>query len=255
MPNFSVILVEPKYQGNIGSVARVMKNLGFRNLVLINPPEIGGQARSMAMRGRDILENATILEKFDELEELFDFLIASSAVIAGDRNAMRTPIPPGELKNAMETDGEIGLVFGREDYGLFNGEIEACDVLVSIPANPEYPTFNLAQSAAILLYEVSRLEGEHDAKGHSNKPKKLKKLKRIDATEKRILLEKFDFLVDEIYNRDFERRLIKKTFRQLVGRAFISGREAFTLTGLFRRTLGRIEGIDKDRGDVINGEE
>ncbi len=233
MPEFSVVLIEPKYEGNIGSVARVMKNFGFNELVLVNPSDIGKEARAMAMHGIDVLENAKILKYFDELKDKFDFLIATSAIIASDRNFIRTPILPEELKNAIGKDGKIGLVFGREDYGLLNDEISLCDMLVSIPANPEYPTLNISQSVAIILYEISKFE-------INQKIMNLKKFKTADKTEKEILLKKFDELADLAYEEGFHNRISKKAFRQIIGRAFISGREAFTLTGVFRKSAEKI---------------
>jgi tRNA/rRNA methyltransferase len=233
MASFSVVLVEPRYGGNVGSVARVMKNFGFKELVLINPPELEKEARAMAMHGRDVLENAGVLDGFGKLKEEFDFLVATTAIIATDKNPMRTPVFPEDLRNSLEIDGRVGLVFGREDYGLCNEEIELCDLIVSIPASGEYPTLNLSHSVAILLYEISK-------QGHERKRGGLKKFKGVNLTEKRVLLEKFDALVDSVHSREQDAKLAKKTFRQLIGRAFISGRESFTLIGLFRKALRKI---------------
>lgn len=230
----SVILVEPRYEGNIGSVARVMKNFGFSELVLVNPPSLGGEARAMAMHGRDLLEDAKVVDNFSSLKDEFDFLIATTAVIATDRNPLRTPIPVQDLRNALEVDGRIGLVFGREDYGLLNEEIEVCDLIVSVPANSEYPTLNLSHSVAVILYELSR-------QGFEGERKRLKKFQRADLVEKKVLLEKFDSFVDLVHGREQDAKLAKKTFRQLIGRAFISGRESFTLIGLFRKAAKKIK--------------
>ncbi len=234
MPKFSVVLVEPKYEGNIGSVARVMKNLGFQELILVNPPQISKEARIMAMHGVDILENSIVVNNFKKIRGWFDFLVATTAIVAGDRNPMRTPVFPEDLLNSLDVEGDIALVFGREDYGLYNDEIGLCDLIVTIPANPEYPTLNLSQSVAIILYEISRLRLRKEL--HD-----LKKFRRLNKIEKEVLLEKFDSLADSLYENDFELKLVKKTFRQLIGRAFISGREAFTLIGLFRRARDRIK--------------
>jgi len=234
MPTFSVILVEPRYEGNIGSVARVMKNFGFSELILINPVKLGKEARAMAMHGIDILKNAKKFDNFSAVKEKFDFLIATTSIVGTDRNPLRTPIPLYDLRNALEVEGKIGLVFGREDYGLYNEEIEACDLLVSIPASEEYPTLNLSHSVAILLYEISRQRFE-------NRKNRLKKLRKADLVEKKVLLEKFDSFVDSVHDREQDAKLAKKTFRQLIGRAFISGRESFTLIGLFRRAGERIK--------------
>ncbi len=233
MPEFSVILVNPKYDGNIGSVARVMKNFGFNKLVLVKPPELGREARAKAMHARGIIENAERAESLKKLKDKFDFLVATSAISATDKNPWRTPILPENLETSLDKRGSVGLVFGREDRGLTNEEIECCDLLVTIPANPEYPTLNLAQAAGIVLYEISRMEMRHRRKG--------KKYKPLDLVEKKIMLEKFDAVVDKTHSGGFERKLLKKTFRQLVSRAFVSGREAHGLIGLFRKAAERIE--------------
>jgi len=227
MVEFFVILVGPKYQGNIGSVARLMKNFGFTNLVLVNPPKLEGEARAMAMHGIDILKGAEVVDGFNELPGKFDFLVATSAVIAGDSNAMRSPVTPDELGNSLDLDGKVGILFGREDTGLSNDEIKECDMLVTIPASDEYPTLNLSQSVAIILYELSKA---------SNR-KGLRKFRQAKTIEKNVMLEKFNALVDSVYKEDFRRRVAKKTFRQLIGRAFISGLEATTLTGVFRKAF------------------
>lgn len=228
MASFTVILVEPRYEGNVGSVARVMKNFGFGDLVLVNPPEIGREARAMAMHGRDILDDVRVVDGFGVLGGEFDFLVATTAVVASDKNPLRTPIFPGDLRSSLDFDGRVGLVFGREDYGLYNEEIGLCDLIVSIPTSREYPTLNLSHSVAVILYEISKQKLESGRR-------KLKKLRRADLVEKQVLLDKFDSFVDQVHSREQDARMAKKTFRQLIGRAFISGRESFTLIGLFRR--------------------
>ena len=229
MVEFFVVLVEPKYQGNIGSVARAMKNFGFSNLVLVNPPKLEGEARAMAMHGIDILKGAKVVKSFGELKGKFDFLVATSAIVAGDSNAMRSPVTPEELGNSLDLKGKVGILFGREDTGLLNDEIATCDMLVTIPASNEYPTLNLSQSVAIILYELSKL---------SNR-KRLRKFRKAKKIEKDVMLDKFNALVDSVYREDFRRKVAKKTFRQLIGRAFISGLEATTLIGVFRKASGR----------------
>lgn len=230
---FSVVLVEPKYDGNVGAVARVMKNFGFRNLVLIKPPPLGKEARAMAMRGRDLMENALVLDDVKSLKKKFNFLVATTAVIAGDHNPMRTPVFPEQLANALGSDSKIALVFGREDNGLNNDEIELCDLIVSIPADGAYPTLNVAQSVCVVLYEISK-------QSRLMELKMMRKFQEPSGETKEILLEKFGGLVDLIYDHEFENMLAKKTFKHIVGRAFVSGREAFTLIGLFRQTAEKI---------------
>lgn len=229
-----MVLVEPRYEGNVGSVARVMKNFGFSNLVLIKPPRLGKEARAMSMHGRSILEKAVKLKSFRELEAGFDVLIATSSVVATDKNYLRTPILPEHLSRTLEVKGKIALIFGREDYGLSNEEIESCDLLLNIPSNLEYPTLNLSQSVGILLYELSK-----DV--WVGRLRKKKKFQELSGVEKKVLLEKFSNLVDLVNTKEFDRKLAKKTFRQLVSRAFISSGEASTLIGVIRKAGDKLK--------------
>jgi tRNA/rRNA methyltransferase len=228
---FEVVLVEPRYDGNIGSVARIMKNFGFKNLVLVNPPEIGPEGRRNSMHAREVMEGALIAKSLGDIVDRYDFLVGTTAKLGGDTNTLRSPVYPSELSTALESKGKIGILFGREDNGLLNEELEQCDLLITIPANREYPTLNLAQSAGIILYEISKQGNEA-----KNKLKKLRQLKKI---EKDYMLKFYDELVEDTYPLDFERNLMKRTFRNITGRAFISSREAKTLMGLFRKLKGK----------------
>lgn len=230
--DFHVILVEPRYDGNIGSVARAMKNFGFKDLILVNPPEIGSEGRRNSMHARDILENARSVDSFDDVVGEYDFLVGTTAQVAGDGNPLRNPVFPDGLANAVESEGKIGLCFGREDYGLLNDEIDRCDVLVTIPTNREYPTLNLSHAVCVILYALNREA--------NRKRMKLNKFRELDGERKRVMLEYYDGIVDRVYDRDYENGLAKKTFRHLIGRAFISGNEAQTLIGLLRHVRERL---------------
>jgi tRNA/rRNA methyltransferase len=231
MTEISVVLVEPMYEGNMGSVARLVKNFGFKELILVNPPrhpKESPDARSMAMHGLDVLESAKIIKDYKKLPEMFDFLIGTTAISATDSNSRRRPIFPEELAKSIVGEGRIAIIFGREDHGMSNEEIDACDIMVTIPASREYPTMNLSHSVAVILYELSKrkFSDELGAK---------KKFHKIGGLEKKVLQDKFDEFVDVIQDHDFEKKLAKKTFKQVIGRAFIAQKEAFTLTGIFRR--------------------
>jgi tRNA/rRNA methyltransferase len=180
----------------------------------------------------DIVQSALRLKSFDEVVDRYDFIVGTSAKVGGDSNHLRTPVFPEELANALNAKGKVAIVFGREDYGLLNEEIDRCDFLVTIPANKEYPTLNLAQSAAIILYELGREENRRKTLG--------KKYTPLNKVEKDYMLRFFDELIDETYDKEFENRLAKKTFRSIIGRAFISGREAKTMMGVFKSARGRL---------------
>lgn len=230
---FTVLLIEPKYDGNVGSIARVMANFGFENLAMVNPCEIGADGRKKSMHARYLMESAKVYESFDQAAADFDFLVGTSAQTASDSSKVRFPVFVDELDKSLDTEGRIALVFGREDTGLVNEEIMKCDVLTTIPAHHKYPTLNLAQSVGIVLYELSRL--------HNKNKSNLKKFRKLSKIEKDTLFRFYDTLVDKIYDRKFENSLAKKTFKNVISRSFISGRESKTLTGLVRKAGERIE--------------
>ncbi|MHA2408238.1 MAG: RNA methyltransferase, partial [Candidatus Ranarchaeia archaeon] len=155
---FSIVLIEPEYEGNIGLVSRVLRNFQQTRLVLVNPKiKIGAESRMRAMHGKNVLENAKIFPTREEALKPMDLIVAFSSRLASDRNVLRTAISPRELgKKLVGVKGKIALMFGRESSGLSNDELEMADLLVSIPANPEYPVFNISHAVAIVLYELSQ---------------------------------------------------------------------------------------------------
>ncbi len=231
---FHIVLVEPIYDGNIGSAARVMKNFGFNNLALVNPPKIGPEGRRNAMHARSVMAEARVFESFDDILGEYDFYVGTTAKVAGDANRVRTPVFIEELAESLNTDGDIAILFGREDNGLYNEEILKCDMLTTIPVHQEYGTLNLAQSVGIICYELSRQANKMDFTD--------KKFRELSGIEKDTLLRFYDELVDEVLPHDFERDISRQTFRNVVGRSFVSAREARTMTGLFRKAREKILG-------------
>lgn len=231
---FHIVLVEPRYDGNVGSAARVMKNFGFKNLVIVNPPHIGPHGRRNAMHARDVLEDARVFARFEDILGEFDYMVGTTAKVAGDANRVRTPVFIEDLDQSIEASGDIAIVFGREDYGLLNEEILKCDMLTTIPVCPEYKTLNLAQSVGILLYELSRQQNKKNFKSS--------KFRKLSGVEKDILFRFYDELVAKVRHHEFERDIARQTFRNVVGRSFVSAREARTLTGIFRKAAESIDG-------------
>jgi len=170
-----IILVEPKFEDNIGSIARVMKNFGLRNLVLVRPrTRIGLRAYVLGTHASDVLDSAIIVQDFEKLVEKFDLTFATSGkVTSSEHKRLRKFITPETMAKIIKASDveRVAIVFGREDIGLTNREIWLCDHLVHIPANPEFPILNLSQSVAIVAYELykqlsepqesPRLAGEH----------------------------------------------------------------------------------------------
>lgn len=167
--SFTIILIRPESAGNIGSVARLMKNFNFSNLIIFNPLEdeetiFSYETQGFAMHGKDILLNANIISlenQEDHLSNLktlmkrFDLIIATTSKGKNFRNIRRMPIFPQDLRLPISLKPlKIALVFGKESRGLTNEEIELADILLRIPTGNAYPSLNLSHACGIILYEI-----------------------------------------------------------------------------------------------------
>jgi tRNA/rRNA methyltransferase len=225
--NLRIVLVEPMYDGNIGSVARSMKNFGFDRLVLVNPCNIGDYGMAMASHAKDILEKASIVTSIEDAIVGASLVIGTTGKRLGElhkhlRLHIREPwLTPSELAKKLDgIDGEVALLFGRESWGLTNEELLLCNLLVSIPTTDIYPVMNLASATTILLYELSQV-----APGRINLASP-ETLSRLEESSRRLLYE----INYPLYRVEFKMIMLKR----LLGRAKLTEREANTLLGMLK---------------------
>ena len=160
MVQIRVVLLEPLYGGNVGSVARVMMNFGFEDLVLVNPPTIEGETRAFASNAIDFLESATVCENFEDAISDSNLIIGTTSKmgLTENRHVRMPAYSPKELKSKLDgKEGVVSLIFGREDKGLSALEPSRCDLIAVIPASSAYPVMNLSHAVAIFLYELQDL--------------------------------------------------------------------------------------------------
>ena len=161
LQNIRIILVDPKYAGNIGSICRVMMNMGLTDLALVSPGEHldWSEARKLAFRAEPMLDQ---IKKFRTLEEA----VADCTVVAGtsartgfyrDHAFMPREIAPIILDSAAHHPS--ALVFGREDKGLFNEELALCTHIINIPSSELYRSLNLSHAVMVCCYELFVLAG------------------------------------------------------------------------------------------------
>ena len=152
-----IVLVEPQDSLNIGSVARAMKNLGFVHLHLVRPREFSLETALITGRwAEDLLKNAKLHDSLSEVLSGMHDVVGFSSNSRPNRGEP-IPLPDWMHQQSLRTSHATALLFGREDIGLSPEAIEQCRLLVRIPSSAEYPAFNLAQSALLVMYEISRL--------------------------------------------------------------------------------------------------
>lgn len=157
-----VILVEPEGDENVGAVTRAMKNFDVTSLMLINPKcnHLSDKARNYSVHAENLLESAQVQSDLDSALRGSDVSVAMSRRIGQWR---KRDLILKELPDFLGPYNEkvISIVFGREQTGLTNDEILACDLICSIPTSDEFPSMNLAQAATVTLYEVTAYRFDH----------------------------------------------------------------------------------------------
>lgn len=154
MDQVKIILVEPAGERNIGSIARVMRNMGLYNLVIVNPrcDYLSEDAQVMAVHGVEVLQKAVIVDSLPIALQGCQRAIATTARSRGIPTTLETPRQA--LPWLIEKDVTSALIFGPEDRGLSNQELSYAQRFVCIRSNPEYPSLNLAQAVGICAYEL-----------------------------------------------------------------------------------------------------
>ena len=163
--NVRIVMVETSHPGNIGATARAMKNMTLSDLALVSPnlhPEGEGKARARASGATDVLYGAVKYESLAEAIADCDLVIGASARLRSITWPELNPREMAEKVFAIGSDSvdnkqtfeKTAIVFGREDAGLTNEEMDLCQFLVHIPANSEYTSLNIAAAVQVLCYEL-----------------------------------------------------------------------------------------------------
>ncbi|SDY53212.1 RNA methyltransferase [Halopenitus persicus] len=237
-----VVVVEPETPGNVGTIARAMKNFGLTDLKLVDPPELepDGEAYGFAGHAReDVLPNAETVT-FEEVVETYH-TVGCTAITGEDaRRHVRFPYStPVELRESLRTvETRTALVFGREGTGLDNDELRQLDEVCSIPADEDYPVLNLGQAATVLLYELRELTVDEYQLPDVE-------LERASEADIERLHDYFERFLDHADHREYRRDRCETLFRRLLGRAHPTDREVHTLLGVFRKATDKLEFADE----------
>jgi TrmH family RNA methyltransferase len=155
LDHIRVVLVEPQHAGNIGAVARAMKNMALSQLVLVNPVDhLAMEARMMAMHAFDILQRAQIVSTLAQAVADVGYVVGTTRRLGKARQATLTSRGVAPLLLVLAASNPVALVFGREASGLTNEELERCHELITIPAHPVFGSMNLAQAVLLVCYEL-----------------------------------------------------------------------------------------------------
>ena len=182
----NIVLVETSHPGNIGSVAIAMKTMGLSRLSLVNPRKFpSGEANALSGNATDVLDNATVFSSIEEAIQDSTYVYATSS-----RNrTIQWPTVNSEeaasiICNQSSNEKGVSILFGREDRGLTNEELQLANTHIEIPANPEYPVLNLAMSTQILCYEIFKASHDTEARDWHDYPE-------VDSENLQMLIDHF----------------------------------------------------------------
>lgn len=226
--NLRLVMVRPRGSGNIGSVARAMKNLGAGELAIVGKARIRSfWARAMAVHGRDILERAQCYDSIPAAVADCNLVVGTtcrSGLYRSHSRRLRETAP--EILGAAE-HGKVAILFGPEDHGLSNKDIEHCQLLLTIPTDTQYQSLNVAQAAVICLYEIY-IASLQPPPNEPIERARAEQIERLFGIMRAALL-KIGFLDSE----NPEHMLL--ALRRILGRAGLEERDVRILTGMFRQ--------------------
>lgn len=232
--NIHFILVEPKEAGNIGASARAMKNMGFKNLELINPVEfLNDEGRRMACNDVDVLEKAKVHKNLGDAIKDKGIVIGATRRL-GKRRGLILPVKDG-IKRAIiaAKKNKVAILFGRESKGLSNKEVEECGFMITIPADPLSPSLNLAQSVLLVAYELGQ-------KAYKAASPELVKRAELETLYSHIqsTLKLLDYIPRG--SRDLEARIMRN-LKHMIGRAGLTDWELRMLYGICSQVEKKIQ--------------
>lgn len=206
----NIVLIETSHPGNIGSVARAMKTMGLKNLLLINPRKFpSGDANALSGNAIDILEKAKVYKNLKDAIKDSTFVYATSARVRTiqwpTKNAQDAA---EEIVKQVSANKKISIIFGREDRGLTNEELQIANTHIEIPANPEYPVLNIAMSAQIISYEILKASIDTTARDWHDYPE-------VDSENLQMLIDHFiETATDiDVINPDNPKKIISRIKR------------------------------------------
>jgi len=218
----------------MGAAARALKNMGFKNLELVNPEHFHKkEAKWMACQAYDMLKHATVHATFEDAIKDKSLIVGTTRRL-GKRRGLIVPVRESVKRIITAAKkNRIAVLFGRERNGLTNEEIDECGLLITIPSEPETPSLNLAQSVMLVAYELSQKTYKTSLPGLVDRGKLDPFFEKIEST---IRLLQFIPRGDA----DLEKKILKN-LKHLIGRSGLTEWELQMLYGICTQVETRLK--------------
>ena len=229
LDNIRIVLVRPRGAANVGAVARAMKNMGVRELLLVQPgPLRGFWSGAMAVHADDVLEAARQCDSLDAAVADCGLVVGTTCRGGGYRTGAEPARVAAPRIVSAAASNRVALVFGPEDHGLSTDDLKRCQQLIVIPSDPGYPSLNLAQAVMICCYELF-LAAQADTQPAAPPP--LATAERVEAMLQRLQVAFLSIGFLHADNPDH----IMFALRKLLGRARLDERDVRIFIALARQ--------------------
>ena len=234
-----IVLVRPKYSGNIGAVARAMRNFGVEDLMLVNPAPIRRDwADAMAVHARDVLDSMQVHDSLRAAVSECGLVVGTTCRAGLYREGARFPeVLAPEIAAALKTN-RVAFVFGREDSGLTNEDLRCCHKLLTIPTDPAFASLNMAQAVLLCCYTVFRAVGNEPTEDFPAVPAPLAAAERQELMYERL---KVALLQVGFLHRDNPDHIMH-ALRRILGRAGLEDRDVRIFLGIAHQIEWYAEG-------------
>ncbi len=240
-----VVLIEPEIQGNVGAVARAMRNFGFDNLRLISKSgyKFEDEALARSKHAKTVLENAEIFSDWDSCMQDISIVVGSSGKRElGEKIAFRHFVMPNEVAQRIDNvDGKVALVFGREGVGILTEELQMCDVLVTIPTWEGYPILNLSHAVTILLYEMHMALLSTQLGKQKGLPRTTRDTRVLDPELRRMVHSLSEELAQAVDVQEHKRPGIAETLKRVLMRSMPLDDEAHRILGVMKQSRDALQ--------------
>lgn len=237
LSNIRIVLVETSHPGNIGAVARAMKNMCLSDLYLVSPKIFpSADATSRASGADDLLASAVVCESLQEAIADCQLVIGASARSRSITVPDESPRVCAERLAVEAKDKKIAILFGRENSGLKNHELDLCQTLLSIPSNPAYSSLNIAAAVQVVCYELMVA-----AQLEVAQPKVLESPLATSAQMESFYEHLYQALEEIGFINPEKSTSIMRRLRRVYHRASLDTKELDILRGILKKSTARLQ--------------
>ena len=229
-----IVLVEPQIEGNIGAVARCLRNFGLHELrILRHEGTFSDETRNRAKHAQGVLDDCLIHQDWESCFEDINLVIGTSGKREiGDKVHFRHFLLPTEFGERLsDVEGKVAIVFGPEGMGLTQEELRACDLLLTIPTWEGYPILNLSHTVAIVCYEWFQTL-LHKVGHDRSLPKTVHTERLLDPELKREIRRRVEDIANASAKRDDQKAAAADTLSRVILRGMPTDDEVHSVLGL-----------------------